>query len=79
MTLIFLPPVSRPPSLIDRRGFLPADEAVQTAATDIELPTLTNKSEINVVGGSSQLACGLQDPPFLVPAPPNSLQNSSSA
>lgn len=67
------------PSLIDRRGFLPADESVQTAGTDIELPTLTNKSEINVVGGSSQLVCGLQDSPSLVPAPPNSLQISSSA
>ncbi|XP_070840904.1 palmitoyltransferase ZDHHC18-B isoform X1 [Chaetodon trifascialis] len=37
-----------PPSLIDRRGFLPADESVQTAGTDIELPTLATKSEINV-------------------------------
>ncbi|XP_073319489.1 palmitoyltransferase ZDHHC18-B [Pagrus major] len=68
-----------PPSLIDRRGFLPADESVQTAGADIELPTLTNKSEINVVGGSSQLPYGLQDAPSPVPAPPNFLQNSSSA
>ncbi|KAM9339842.1 palmitoyltransferase ZDHHC18-B [Symphorus nematophorus] len=37
-----------PPSLIDRRGFLPADESVQTASTDIELPTVATKSEINV-------------------------------
>ncbi|XP_035537362.1 palmitoyltransferase ZDHHC18b [Morone saxatilis] len=37
-----------PPSLIDRRGFLPADESVQTAGPDIELPTLATKSEINV-------------------------------
>ncbi|KAJ4928237.1 hypothetical protein JOQ06_016031 [Pogonophryne albipinna] len=37
-----------PPSLIDRRGFLPADESVQTAGADIELPDLANKSEINV-------------------------------
>ncbi|XP_040044523.2 palmitoyltransferase ZDHHC18-B [Gasterosteus aculeatus] len=33
-----------PPSLIDRRGFLPADESVQTAAVDTELPTLATKS-----------------------------------
>ncbi|XP_070702607.1 palmitoyltransferase ZDHHC18-B [Pempheris klunzingeri] len=37
-----------PPSLIDRRGFLPADESAQTAGEDIELPTLATKSEINV-------------------------------
>lgn len=68
-----------PPSLIDRRGFLPADESVQTASTDIELPTVATKSEINVVGGSSQTAFGLQESPSPVPAPPNSHQNSSSA
>lgn len=66
-------------SLIDRRGFLPADESVQTAGTDIELPTLATKSEINVVGGSSQLAFGLQEPPSLVPVFPYSHYNSSSA
>ncbi|XP_027143091.1 palmitoyltransferase ZDHHC18-B isoform X2 [Larimichthys crocea] len=37
-----------PPSLIDRRGFLPTDESVQTASTDIELSTLAAKNEINV-------------------------------
>ncbi|XP_060914913.1 palmitoyltransferase ZDHHC18-B isoform X1 [Labrus mixtus] len=37
-----------PPSLIDRRGFLPSDESVQTASVDIELPTQATKSEINV-------------------------------
>nr|XP_046273410.1 palmitoyltransferase ZDHHC18-B isoform X1 [Scatophagus argus] len=37
-----------PPSLIDRRGFLPADESVQTASTDVELPIVATKSEINV-------------------------------
>ncbi|KAM9307147.1 palmitoyltransferase ZDHHC18-B [Pholidichthys leucotaenia] len=37
-----------PPSLIDRRGFLPADESAQTGSTDIELPTLAAKNEINV-------------------------------
>lgn len=66
-------------SLIDRRGFLPADESAQTAGVDIELPTLAAKSEINVVGRSSQLALGLQESPSPVPAPPNSHQKSSSA
>ncbi|XP_030003680.1 palmitoyltransferase ZDHHC18-B isoform X1 [Sphaeramia orbicularis] len=37
-----------PPSLIDRRGFLPADESAQTGAADIELPTLAVKNEANV-------------------------------
>ncbi|XP_047240217.1 palmitoyltransferase ZDHHC18-B-like [Girardinichthys multiradiatus] len=37
-----------PPSLIDRRGFLPADESAQMSGVDIELPNLNNKSEINV-------------------------------
>ncbi|XP_053190159.1 palmitoyltransferase ZDHHC18-B [Scomber japonicus] len=68
-----------PPSLIDRRGFLPADEYAQPSGTDIELPTLAAKSEINVVGGSSQLAFGLQESPFPEPAFPNSQQNSSCA
>ncbi|XP_036948707.1 palmitoyltransferase ZDHHC18-like [Acanthopagrus latus] len=55
-----------PPSLIDRRGFLPADEAVQTAATDIELPTLTNKSEINVcTQGTKGLLESATRPPLL--------------
>lgn len=66
-------------SLIDRRGFLPEDESVQTAAADIELPTVATKSEINVVGGSSQLAFGLQESPSVVPVYPNSHHNSSSA
>ncbi|XP_055013587.1 palmitoyltransferase ZDHHC18-B-like [Boleophthalmus pectinirostris] len=38
-----------PPSLIDRRGFLPEDKYVQTGAGgDMELPALTTKNEINV-------------------------------
>ncbi|XP_026156194.1 palmitoyltransferase ZDHHC18-B isoform X2 [Mastacembelus armatus] len=37
-----------PPSLIDRRGFLPTDESAQTGGMDIELPALAAKSEINV-------------------------------
>ncbi|XP_034401694.1 palmitoyltransferase ZDHHC18b [Cyclopterus lumpus] len=32
------------PSLIDRRGFLPGDESVQTAGVDIELPTLATRN-----------------------------------
>lgn len=68
-----------PPSLIDRRGFLPTEESAQTGGTEIELPTLATKNEINVVGGSSQLAYGLQESPSPVPAPLNSHQNSSSA
>lgn len=68
-----------PPSLIDRRGFLPADESAQTAGADIELPTVATKSEINVVGGPSKLAYGLQESHSPVPALPYSHQNSSSA
>ncbi|XP_062414410.1 palmitoyltransferase ZDHHC18-B [Pungitius pungitius] len=59
-----------PPSLIDRRGFLPADESVQTAGVDTEPATLAPKS---VVGDSSTLAFGLQEShlsPCLRP-PPN--------
>ncbi|XP_068189058.1 palmitoyltransferase ZDHHC18-B-like [Antennarius striatus] len=37
-----------PPSLIDRRGFLPKDEAVQTSVTEIELSAVATKNEINV-------------------------------
>ncbi|KAM8766519.1 palmitoyltransferase ZDHHC18-B [Acanthopagrus schlegelii] len=55
-----------PPSLIDRRGFLPADESVQTAATDIELPTLSNKGEINVcTQGTKGLLETATRPPLL--------------
>lgn len=40
-----------PPSLIDRRGFLPTEEVepVQAPPTETELPTLAAKNEINVV------------------------------
>ncbi|XP_041867347.1 palmitoyltransferase ZDHHC18-B [Melanotaenia boesemani] len=37
-----------PPSLIDRRGLLPADESSQIGGTDMELPTFAAKNEINV-------------------------------
>ncbi|KAM4630732.1 palmitoyltransferase ZDHHC18-B [Polymixia lowei] len=68
-----------PPSLIDRRGFLPTEESAQTDGTEIELPALAPKNEINVVGGSSQLACSLQECPSPPPALPNSHQNCPSA
>lgn len=61
-----------PPSLIDRRGFLPTDESAQTGSADIELPTLAAKSEINVVGSPF----ALQKSPSPVPAPSDSHQNS---
>ncbi|KAM9839096.1 palmitoyltransferase ZDHHC18-B-like [Aulostomus maculatus] len=37
-----------PPSLINRRGFLPTDESTQTISTDTELPVLAGKNKINV-------------------------------
>ncbi|XP_068603706.1 palmitoyltransferase ZDHHC18-B [Brachionichthys hirsutus] len=37
-----------PPSLIDRRGFLPKDEAVQTSVTELELPAAATKKDVNV-------------------------------
>uniref|UniRef100_A0A096MDS5 Palmitoyltransferase n=1 Tax=Poecilia formosa TaxID=48698 RepID=A0A096MDS5_POEFO len=40
--------VPMPPSLIDRRGFLPADEPAQTSGVDLELPNPNTKSDINV-------------------------------
>ncbi|KAM6899596.1 palmitoyltransferase ZDHHC18-B-like [Xenentodon cancila] len=36
-----------PPSLIDRRGFLPAEESAQTGGAAIELPTLATKNQMN--------------------------------
>lgn len=68
-----------PPSLIDRRGFLPSDESAQTASVDIELPAVPTKSEINVVGGSSQLIFGLQGSPSPMAAPLISPPTCSSA
>ncbi|KAM4725803.1 palmitoyltransferase ZDHHC18-B-like isoform 3-T3 [Anableps anableps] len=50
-----------PPSLIDRRGFLAADEAAQTSGVDIELPNLNTKRDINVVGGSFHLVFDMQE------------------
>ncbi|KAK2830059.1 hypothetical protein Q5P01_017990 [Channa striata] len=55
-----------PPSLIDRRGFLPADESAQTGSADIELPTQATKSEINVcTQGTKGLLESATLPPLL--------------
>ncbi|ROJ29295.1 putative palmitoyltransferase ZDHHC14 [Anabarilius grahami] len=37
-----------PPSLIDRRGFLPADDAPQTVTSDAELPPFMAKNDTNM-------------------------------
>ncbi|XP_011607459.2 palmitoyltransferase ZDHHC18-B isoform X3 [Takifugu rubripes] len=49
-----------PPSLIDRRGFLPQDESVQ--AGDTQPPAAAPVSQINVVGGASRPTLALQEP-----------------
>ncbi|XP_032391722.1 palmitoyltransferase ZDHHC18-B isoform X1 [Etheostoma spectabile] len=55
-----------PPSLIDRRGFLPTDESVQTGGVSIELPALAAKSEINVcTQGTKGLLESATLPPLL--------------
>lgn len=36
-------------SLIDRRGFLPADDAPQTVTSDAELPPFMAKNDTNMV------------------------------
>uniref|UniRef100_A0A8D3BFJ6 Palmitoyltransferase n=1 Tax=Scophthalmus maximus TaxID=52904 RepID=A0A8D3BFJ6_SCOMX len=55
-----------PPSLIDRRGFLPADESAQTSGADIEVPTVATKSEINVcTQGTKGLLESASLPPLL--------------
>ncbi|XP_075907936.1 palmitoyltransferase ZDHHC18-B isoform X3 [Nelusetta ayraudi] len=53
-----------PPSLIDRRGFLPEDQSVQTATTGIEVPgaaaaaAAATKSEMNVICSGPKVALG---------------------
>ncbi|XP_040908552.1 palmitoyltransferase ZDHHC18-B [Toxotes jaculatrix] len=55
-----------PPSLIDRRGFLPTDESAQTGGADIEVPALATKSEINVcTQGTKGLLESATLPPLL--------------
>lgn len=39
-----------PPSLIDRRGFLPEDGCMQTGVGDLEQPAVTTENDTNVVG-----------------------------
>ncbi|XP_023832117.1 palmitoyltransferase ZDHHC18-B isoform X2 [Salvelinus sp. IW2-2015] len=66
-----------PPSLIDRRGFVPVEESSQTVSTEMVLPVLAAKKEIKVVGGPtpSQLppSRALQVPSSPLPATPLSL------
>ncbi|XP_016112765.1 palmitoyltransferase ZDHHC18-like, partial [Sinocyclocheilus grahami] len=52
-----------PPSLIDRRGFVPSDDSVQTSPVEIELPAA--KNDINMVGRA--VTSGRPPPP---PRPP---------
>ncbi|XP_019946018.2 palmitoyltransferase ZDHHC18-B-like [Paralichthys olivaceus] len=55
-----------PPSLIDRRGFLPSDESVQTDSAEIEVPTAATKGEINVcTQGTKGLLESATLPPLL--------------
>ncbi|XP_071223888.1 palmitoyltransferase ZDHHC18-B-like [Salvelinus alpinus] len=66
-----------PPSLIDRRGFVPVEESSQTVSTEMVLPVLAARKEIKVVGGPtpSQLppSRALQVPSSPLPATPLSL------
>ncbi|KAG7461487.1 palmitoyltransferase ZDHHC18-like [Solea senegalensis] len=55
-----------PPSLIDRRGFLPADESAQTGGADIDVPSVAVKSEITMcTRGPKGLLESAFLPPFL--------------
>ncbi|XP_067364461.1 palmitoyltransferase ZDHHC18-B-like isoform X2 [Channa argus] len=55
-----------PPSLIDRRGFLPADDSAQTGSANSELPTQATKSELNVcTQGTKGLLESATLPPLL--------------
>ncbi|XP_005752652.1 palmitoyltransferase ZDHHC18-like isoform X2 [Pundamilia nyererei] len=69
-----------PPSLIDRRGFLPADESAQTGSADIELPTLAAKSEINVCtqGTKGLLESAALSPLLSTSCPQGKPQNAHS-
>lgn len=61
-------------SLIDRRGLLPQDEAVQVASTDAPPPAVSPETKVAGAGGASRLALGSQGSP----SSPVSV-NSSSA
>ncbi|CAI5689951.1 unnamed protein product [Oreochromis niloticus] len=69
-----------PPSLIDRRGFLPTDESAQTGSADIELPTLAAKSEINVCtqGTKGLLESAALSPLLSTSCPQGKPQNAHS-
>ncbi|XP_048008692.1 palmitoyltransferase ZDHHC18-A isoform X3 [Megalobrama amblycephala] len=45
-----------PPSLIDRRGFLPADDAPQTVTSDAELPPFMAKNDTNMEENCQEFA-----------------------
>lgn len=70
-----------PPSLIDRRGFVPSDDSVQTSPVEIELPAA--KNDINMVGRA--VTSGRPPPPPPPPLvvtlqqPAISMQNHSTA
>lgn len=68
-------------SLIDRRGFVPSDDSVQTSPVEIELPAA--KNDINMVGRA--VTSGRPPPPLPPPPvvtlqqPAISIQNHSTA
>ncbi|XP_041739673.2 palmitoyltransferase ZDHHC18-B-like [Coregonus clupeaformis] len=76
-----------PPSLIDRRGFVPVEESSQTVAMEIELPTLAAKNEINVctqgtkdlLESASRSPCPQTGKPQTVSSCPDSIGPADSA
>lgn len=72
-----------PPSLIDRRGFVPSDDSVQTSPVETQLPAA--KNDINMVGRA--ITSGRPSPPPPTPPPGltpqhpdiTSIQNHSTA
>lgn len=72
--------LSRLVSLIDRRGFVPSDDSVQTSPMEIEIPAA--KNDINMVGRA--VTSGRPRPPPPPPVvtlqqPAISIQNHSTA
>uniref|UniRef100_A0A671N667 Palmitoyltransferase n=1 Tax=Sinocyclocheilus anshuiensis TaxID=1608454 RepID=A0A671N667_9TELE len=67
-----------PPSLIDRRGFVPSDDSVQTSPVEIELPAA--KNDINMVGRAVTSGRPLPRPPVItLQQPAISIQSHSTA
>ncbi|KAI2652539.1 Palmitoyltransferase ZDHHC18-B [Labeo rohita] len=68
-----------PPSLIDRRGFVPSDDSVQTSPVEIELPAA--KNDINMVGRAVTSGRPPPPPPPVVTLqqPAISIQSHSTA